>query len=585
MEIYEFSSYTLIKRIFRNYVKNQKKSLLIGAACMIVVAITTVISAWLMQPVLDDIFLQRKHSMLIIIPVAVLLNSVIKGVANFYQNVKMKIVGQRILTSMQLDMYSHLIHADIKLFDKHPSGNLLSRFTNDINTLKRCISDIINGIICECTTFVGLLCIMLYQSIHLSVAVLLVFPIAIYPMLQLGRRMRKIASTMQEELSDFTVRLDETFQNIRIIKSYCREIYEISRAKHIVNRILAVYKRTAYIESASSPIMEIVGGIAVAVVIWYGGYEVIKGQTTPGAFFSFITALLMLYKPLKAISQLNNTLQEGLAAARRLFNILDEKPKIVDGPNQKIVSFTNYNISFSDVSFSYDNNQHIIKHLNITIPQGKTVAFVGTSGVGKTTILSLLQRLYEPNSGTIKIGGYNIDDIKLSCLRSTMALVSQDIALFDDTIMENIRYGKLNATDKEVIAAAKAAAADDFITAFPDQYKTQIGQNGVKLSGGQRQRIAIARAILKDAPILLLDEATSALDSISERQVQEALENLKRGKTTIVIAHRLSTIKAADVIYLLGENGISESGNHDVLIKKKGEYYAFYQQYKDQSIS
>jgi len=409
--------------------------------------------------------------------------------------------------------------------------------------MRKTVTDTISGLIVDFFTIIGLVGVMMYQSLSLTLIALIVFPLAIYPLRQLGRRMRKVARNMQEELSGFTVRLDETFQNTKVIKSYSREEYEISRAERIIDRFLEIYKKAAIIESASSPIMETLGAVAVALIIVYGGSQVISGTTSPGAFFSFIASMLMMYKPLKSLSNLNTSLQEGLAASKRLFVMLDEKPEIIDKPNLPVANFKNYNIKFSNVYFSYKSGKKILDGININIPQGKTIALVGSSGAGKTTIFNLLQRLYDPDYGDISIDNKSIRKIRLKSLREVIGLVSQEVTLFDDTIKENIRYGRLGATEEEIIDAAMAAAAHDFIVDLPDGYDTQIGQQGVKLSGGQRQRIAIARAMLKNAPILLLDEATSALDAISEKQVQMALEYLKKGRTTIVIAHRLSTIE------------------------------------------
>lgn len=531
-----------------------------------------------MQPVLDEMFFHRTYKMIYLVPLAVFMNGVIKSIATFLYSWTMKMIGQKIVADIQLRLYVHLIHADMRFLLNYPSGNLISRFTNDINAMRRTVSDIMTGLIMEFCTLVGLIGIMFYQSKTLAIIGLFIIPIAFYPIVYLGKRMRKIAKGMQEELGGFTVRLDETFQNIRIIKSYCREEYEIKRANTVIGRFLAIYRKAAYVESASSPIMEALGGMAVAFVMWYGGMQVLQGHTTPGAFFSFITALLMAYKPLKTISQLHTSLQEGIAASKRLFMMIDEAPKIIDNSKMEEGKFKSYNIEFKNVYFSY-TDQRILDNLNLTIPHGKTVALVGTSGSGKTTILNLIERLYDPNHGSINIDGRDIKNIKLKSLRNSIALVSQEVALFDDSIRENILYGRANATEEEMIDAALAAAAHEFIVSLPDGYDTQIGQHGVKLSGGQRQRIAIARAILKNAPILLLDEATSALDSISEKQVQMALEYLKRGRTTIVIAHRLSTIEAADLIYVISEGAVSEYGNHQELMAKGGEYAKLYEQY------
>lgn len=574
-------SFYLLRRLFVEHIRQHVPKLILAALCMILISLTTAVNAWLMKPVLDDIFLNKKETTLYIIPAVVLLNSIIKGFASFYESAFMKRIGQKIVTDIQLRLYSHLIYADTKFLTEYPSGNLISRMTNDINAMRRSVSDVLTGIAKEFITLIGLIGIMFYQSFDLTIIALFIFPLAFYPIIRLGKRMRKVAKDMQEELSGFTVRLDETFQNTIIIKSYCREKYEISMAKKIMERFLMLYKKAAYIESASSPIMETLGGVAIALVIWYGGKQVIDGSTTPGAFFSFITALLMSYRPLKIVSQLNTSLQEGLSASKRLFVMLDEKPQIVDDTSKPQARFTNFDIKFSNVHFSYKTGQKILDGINLFIPQGKTVALVGGSGVGKTTVLHILQRLYDGDEGCVTIGDKDITKIRLKSLRESIAFVSQETTLFDETIAENIRYGNLQASHEQIVDASLAAAAHDFIINLPDGYNTEIGQNGVKLSGGQRQRLAIARAILKNAPILLLDEATSALDSISEKQVQMALEYLKKGRTTIVIAHRLSTVESADIIYFLLDGKVAEFGDHQELLNKGSEYAKLYTQYKN----
>ena len=575
------SSFYLASRLFQEHVKSQSTRLLIALFCMIMISFTTSMQAWLMQPVLDDIFLEKNKTMLYMVPLLVLANTMIKGVASFYEASTMKLIGQQILADIQLRLYSHLIYADMKFLSEYPSGNLISRFTNDINAMKRSVSDIFTSIAKEIFTLIGLIGVMFYQSTTLAFIAIIVFPIAFYPIVKLGRRMRKIAKGMQEELGGFTVRLDETFKNIRIIKSYCREEHEINRATSVIERFLQIYKKASYVEAASSPIMEVLGGIAVALIISYGGMQVLANETTPGAFFSFIAALLMAYRPLKVISQLNTSLQEGMAASKRLFLMIDQEPEIYDLIENDKLKLKNYNIEFRNIYFSYKSENKILDGIDLKIPQGKTVALVGSSGSGKTTIFNLLQRLYDSDYGDILIGNKNIKNIPLSTLRENTALVSQDVALFDDTIYENIHYGDLGADEEKVMDAALAAAAHDFIINLPDGYQTKAGQHGLKLSGGQRQRIAIARAILKNAPILLLDEATSALDTISEKQVQMALDYLKKGRTTIVIAHRLSTIENADLIYVISDGKVKESGTHKELLAKSGEYANLYQQYKD----
>jgi subfamily B ATP-binding cassette protein MsbA len=576
---YESGVY-LLSRLLSEHVLQQKAHIFFIMFCMLLISITTAINAWLMKPVLDEIFLQHNKEMLIIIPIAVLVNSLVKGIAEFLQSSGMKVVGQSIITDIQIKLYTHLIHADMRFLTEYPSGNLISRFTNDINAMRKIVSDSITTSIKDFFTFVGLVFVMFYQNTLLAAIAIFVVPLAVFPIVRLSKRMRKIAKGMQKELGGFTTRLDETFKNMRIIKSYCREEFEIARAFDIIDRVRMLYRKAAYVESASSPIMETLGGVIIALIIFYGGMQVMDGSTTPGSFFSFITALLMAYRPLKSISRIPTSIQEGLAACRRLFLMMDEKAEIKDDPKQAETEFSTYNIEFKNVYFAYDSGSKILDGLNMSIPQGKTVAMVGSSGSGKTTILNLIQRLYDANFGSVMLDGKDVTDVRLKSLRNCMALVSQDIALFDETVKENIRYGNLNATDEEIVDAAMTAAAHEFITSLPEGYDTKIGQHGVKLSGGQRQRLAIARAILKDAPILLLDEATSALDTISEKQVQMALEYLKKGRTTIIIAHRLSTIESSDIIYVIDDGKVVESGSHKQLLGKKGAYSKLYEQYK-----
>ncbi|MDJ1312688.1 MAG: ABC transporter ATP-binding protein/permease [Candidatus Midichloria mitochondrii] len=575
------SSWYLIKRLYTEHIHHYRQKFLAVIFLMFVAAITTAINAWLMQPVLDSIFFNKELTMLYIVPTFVVINSIVKGGAHFYQLSTMKKLGQKIVNDLQIRLYSHLIYADTKLLMEYPSGNLISRMTNDINAMRKSVSDLLTGAVQELCTLIGLVFLMFYQSKSLALIAVFIIPVAFYPMLKLGHKMRRVARKIQEGLSSFTVRLDETFQHISLVKSYCREEYEISRAKKVIDNVLSLYKRSAYIESAPSPMMEVLSSVAIAFIIWYGGSEVIDSKMSPGEFFSFITALIVTYKPLKSVTQLNTSLQEALSAAKRMFSLLDEKPTIFDDPRTPHSALKNFNIEFHDIHFSYKTGLKILDGFNLRIQEGTTVALVGSSGVGKTTVLQLLQRLYDPESGYITIGGQNITKMRLNDLRNEIALVSQEIALFDETIMDNIRYGKLEATQEEIVEAAVAAAAHDFIINLPEGYNTLIGQRGVKLSGGQRQRLAIARAMLKNSPVLLLDEATSALDSIAEKQVQEALDRLKKGRTTIVIAHRLSSIEGADMICVIANGRVAEYGSHQELISLNREYCKFYNQYKN----
>lgn len=576
------SSYEISRRVFKEYIKPEKKSVLTVIICLLVIAFTTTVNAWLMQPVLDDVFMKQNGDMLYLIPVAVLANTIVKAVAEFFQNSTMKILGQTIVAKMQKKLYEHIIYSDIRLFHENPSGKLLSRFMNEINMMKRGVTEGCTTVVRDFVTLIALIGLMFYHSISMSIIFLLVFPIMFLPIVKAGKKMRRVAHKIQDELGSFSTRLDETFKNISLIKSYCKEKYELRKAEHVLDDIVGSYKKAAYIESLASPIMEIASGITISLAIWYGGLLVLKHDITPGEFFSSITALLLCYKPLKAVSQMNTIFQEGLSAAARLFELLDQEQFIREVEGAKYIELKNYDIEFKNVSFSYKSTKKgVLDNFNIKIGSGQTVALVGSSGAGKSTVLQLLQRFYDPSKGEITIDGNRIDNMKLKQLRQSIAFVSQDIALFDDTIEYNIRYGRIDASDQEVIEAAKAAAAHEFIVKLQDGYKTNIGQAGLRMSGGQKQRIAIARAILKNSPILLLDEATSALDAISETKVQLALDNLKQGRTTIIIAHRLSTIESADLIYVISDGKAVESGTHKELLKKSERYSKLYSHYKN----
>lgn len=569
-------SWYIVKRLFYFYVRPLKRNIIIALFCMIIIALTTSMNAWVIQPALDCIFVDKNHHMLCIIPIVIIVNSIINGVASFYESAIMKRTSQQIVSHIQMELYEHLMFADLKFLTQYPSGSLISRFNNDIHILKKAISEIFTGIIKASFTLIGLIGLMFYQSFNLTIFILLILPLGFYPVIQLGKRMKNISKGMQEELEDFTVRLDETLQNIKVIKSYCREEYEISRAKAIIDRFLLLFKKAAYVESASSPIMEIFGGLTVASVIFYGGMQAIDGNTTSGSFLSFIVALLLAYKPLKSLSKLSAIMNESLIVSKRLFLMLDAEPEIKIQDSQITTKLSQFDIQFANIFFSYQNNQNVLSGINISVKQGQTIALVGSSGAGKTTILNLLQRLYNVDLGTILIGGVDIKAIRLDVLRQNISCVTQDIHLFNDSIMDNIRYGRLNASNKDIIDASIIAGAHEFIIKLSDQYHTRVGQNGLSLSGGQKQRVSIARALLKNAPILLLDEATNALDSLLEKKVQRALEYLKRGKTTIIIAHRLLTIQMADNIFVLSNGKVCESGCHDELIANSREYCRLY---------
>ena len=554
---------------------------------MVGAALATAALAQLMEPILDSVFIARDQGALPWVAFAVLVTFAVKGGATFGQAVLMTSVGQRIIAGMQNEMFAHLMRADLALFQDTATGRLVSRFTNDVNMLRAAVSTALTGIGKDTLTVVSLIAVMFYQDWLLAAVSSVVFPLAIMPIVKIGRRMRKVSSNTQQQMGAFTTLLAETFQGARHVKAYGMEEYEKGRAALAIEEVYRLACKAARTRSLIHPIMESLGGVAILLVILYGGTQVISGAKTTGQLFAFITALLLAYEPMKRLAQLNANLQEGLAAASRVFEMLDEKPAIVDRPGAHQLGVIKGAIRLEGVRFAYRSGDKDVPALNgvtIDIAGGKRIALVGPSGAGKSTVLNLIPRFYDVTEGRVLIDGQDVRDVTLASLRAKIALVSQEMELFDDTVRTNIAYGRVGAGEADIIAAARGASAHDFIMRLPNGYDTHVGGRGLKLSGGQRQRVAIARAMLKDAPILLLDEATSALDTESERQVQEALRALMRGRTTLVIAHRLSTVVDADLIYVLDGGRVIESGSHGELLARGGAYARLYaMQFADQS--
>jgi len=566
----------LVGRLVRDFMRPHARRIALAFLLMALAAGSTAGRAWLMQPVLDRIFVAHEGSLLLLIAGGALILALVKGLADYGEAVLMTRVGQRVIADVQIALFARLMRADLAYFHANPTGTLISRFTSDAALLRGAAANVLGGIGKDAVTVVFLVGVMFYQDWLLALISFFVFPMAIHPIIGIGRRIRRVTANTQAEIGQFTTLLNQTFQGARHVKAYGMEQYEERRAAGLIERLFLLIDRGARTRSRASPMMETLGGTAIAIVILYGGHQVISGARTPGALFSFITALLLAYQPLKSLANLNASLQEGLAVAQRIFEVLDVEPTIRDRPGARPLSISGGEIRFDNVSFSYVPGAVAIDGVSLTIPAGRTVALVGPSGAGKSTILNLIPRFFDVGAGTIAIDGQDVRSVTLASLRGSIALVAQEVSLFDDTVQANIAYGRFGASIEEIEDAARAAAADAFIRELPQGYDTLVGEHGIRLSGGQRQRIAIARAMLKNAPILLLDEATSALDSESERQVQSALKTLIRGRTTLVIAHRLSTVHLADLIYVIDRGVVVETGRHQELVSRDGLYARLY---------
>lgn len=559
--------------------------LIVAAACSGLVALFTGAYAWLVRPALDEVFINKNVTWMVFLPVALMLVSVLKGVCSYGQTYLMTYVGTRVVTDIRQQLFGHLMRLPVGFHLKNPSSRMMSRVINDVNWIQNAVSGVLKDLFQQTLTFVVLLGVVFYQNWRLTLFSIVVIPLSVYPMIRFGNRLRRLATTGQERTADMSTALQETLTGIRIVKGFTREAAEDARFARINESYFRTWMKSTQVSAVTSPVLETVGVLGVAGIIWYGGAQVIRGTMTPGTFFSFLTAVFLMYTPIKRLASANNTIQQALAAAERVFGVLDVKTEAATDTGTRELDGVRSTVELRNVSFRYEGIETpALQDISLRVKTGEVLAIVGSSGAGKTTLVNLVPRFYDPTEGVILIDGVDLREIRLAALRRRTGIVSQETLLFDDTVRNNIAYGKDEVTDEAVLEAARAAYAHEFIMRLPNGYDTLIGENGVKLSGGERQRLAIARALLRNPPILILDEATSSLDTESERMVQMALANLMKGRTTFVIAHRLSTVQRADRIAVLAGGRLVDIGRHEELLARAGVYQRLYQmQFQDNS--
>ncbi|ABB38757.1 lipid A ABC exporter, fused ATPase and inner membrane subunits MsbA [Oleidesulfovibrio alaskensis G20] len=555
----------LFRRIL-GYFSSYKLHITIATLGMLSVAACTGAAAYLVKPALDDIFISKNETMLLLVPFAYIVIITIKGLGRYVQNYFMRYCGLMVLERLRNELYRKIICLPTRFYEENQVGMLMSRIINDVMLIRASLPSVVM-IVRQVITMCCLIGVVFYQDWFLAIWAVLVLPLAAFPFIYFGRKLRKLSRRNQNKLSDISIFLQEIFSGIRVVKAFATEDKEAARFKQENNRLVKIAIKETVFSELSSPVMELIGAVGIGLVIWYGGKQVIDGVSTPGTFFSFVAGLVMLYDPVKSLNSANMDIQRALAGAERVFEILDSKDIVVEKDGTVPFSGSFEEIRFENLTFHYEGcPAPVLDNINLTVRQGERVAIVGPSGAGKTTFVNLIPRFYEQTEGRILLNGTDIREYTLATLRRNVAMVSQDSFLFNIPVMENIAYGMESTSEEAVYEAARAAYAHDFILQLKDGYQTVIGERGVKLSGGQKQRLTIARAILKDAPLLILDEATSALDSESERIVQKALENLMAHRTSIVIAHRLSTILGADRILVMEKGRIVSQGRHEDLL-------------------
>ena len=568
----------IYKRLYKDYSKSYLNKIFLSAVLSILVAGSTSSIAWLLDPAIKKLFMEKDQSLLIFIPFLIIIAFTTKGLSLYFAKATMIGVGESIKKKLQYDMVNNLVGTDTKTIDKKHSGKFISNLTYDVTHITNLLSNAILSLFKDSLTLIGLLTVMFFQNWKLALISIIMIPLASISAKTLGKRINKVSTEAQEKSGFLTTYLVELFKNHKLIKIFQKEEYEKKRADKFLNELKEKNQKIQTVFVRMSPIMETFTGIMIAILIFYSGLLMAKGELEINNFFSFLAAMMLAYQPVRALSTLNLVLNQGLSAASRILPIIDQENTIKDKIEAKPIEIDNSDIEFKDVNFSYEiDERKTLKSINLEFKGGKMTSLVGHSGSGKSTIMNLIPRFYDINSGDITIDSQSIYDVTIKSLRDKISLVSQETTLFDDTIINNIRYAKETASDEEVYEVAKISFCHDFIKNLPNKYNTLIGENGVRLSGGEKQRLSIARAMMKESKIILLDEATSSLDSETESKIQDALKILTKDKTTIVIAHRLSTILNSNNIYLIDEGNIIDSGKHNELMQKSELYKSFYE--------